>query len=80
MFLPKFLCRLGGAVGEGFCGEAFQGERAEEVDVFGAGREDEFAEGGDFCQRTQVGDAGAVAAEGFEGHGGDGCEVGDVRV
>ncbi len=81
MFFPKFLGRLGGAVGEGFCGEAFQVEkRAEDVDIRRAGWKDEFAQGGDFCEGTEVGDAGAVAAEGFEGHGCDGREVGDVGV
>lgn len=60
--------------------EAIEGEGAEEVEVFGFWWEDEFAEGGDFCQGTEVGEAGAVAAEGFEGHRGDGGEVDDVGV
>jgi hypothetical protein len=43
---PEFLGGLGGALGEGFGGEALQGEGAEEIDVYRFGGEDEFAEGG----------------------------------
>ena len=80
VLLPEFLGGLGGAVGERFGGEALEGEVAERFEVFGVGREDEFAEGGDFLERTDVGEAGAIAAEGFEGHRGDGGEVDDVGV